>query len=221
MRRQGKGQLLKDRQKEVIRLKKKYDLLWKAKRSLPLIPLDKPVRAGWERNFIVREDVRKGPHGKFLEQLLTKLNNTEICKDKSFVAYNWKTGKIEPIEQDLKILEEKSYEALTLQEKNQFNKEFRIFKFWYTTEKRPVWVIKQPWRFVFKMKPHFLTHTRAIDGDIESEMEKLSDKLWGGDRMAYKYGNHGYNSDEKDWNVPIRKIKAKLGRKEIEEWTTE
>jgi hypothetical protein len=218
MRRAGKAQVLENRKKEVIRLQKRYNDLLTARRALPLVPLKTPIRYGWERTFTLREDIKKSPKGKFLESLLTKINNKVHCKTKDFVEYDYKTGKMKPIEQHLSVLDPKEYEKLTPQEQAQFNKEYRQVKYWLTSKTIEVYAIKQPWRFVFKIRPSYITHEQMVDGDIESELDKLSDKLWH-QGYAFKYGEYDRGGGFYEFGEVWNKINKKIVQKELKEWT--
>lgn len=218
MKRAGKGQLYENRKKEAIRLKKRYHDLRMAEKALPLVPLSVLIRNGWERIFVVREDVKKGPHGKFLEKLLTKINTTAYCRTKDFMEYDYKTNKMKPIEQELKMLIPEEYEKLSPQEKREFNKEYRRIKYWFDTKTVEVYVINKPWRFVWKIRPSYLTHEKIVDGDIESELHKISQKLWSHGRMELKYCDHGYSDKDLFDVTPDDKIE-KIVEKEMEEWT--
>lgn len=219
MRRAGKGQLVEDKKKDVIKLLKRLDILNQADKALPLVPLPHPVRNGWERYFVVREDVRKGPHGKFLERLLNKINTTEFCKTKDFKRLNWKTRKMEPIQQHLAYLDEKEFEKLDAREKTAFNKERRLFKYWFTQEYRDVWVVTKPWQFVFRIRPSFLTHEKVVNGDIESEIKKIREKLYTY-RDWYKYMDHSSNPHDYDTTAKAM-IREKIAKKEVKEWNQE
>ena len=217
MRRAGKAQVLENRKKEVIRLQKRFNALLKARRSLPLVPLQTPIRNGWERSFVVREDIKKSSKGKFLESLLPLINTTIFCRTKEFKEMNYKTGKIEPMVHELRMLEPKEYEKLTPQAQSQFTKEYRQVKYWLTSKTIEVYVIKQPWRFVYKIRPSYLTHEQMVDGDIESELDKLSDKLWH-QGYAFKYGDYDRGSGFYEFGEVYNKIQKDLVKKEMNEW---
>lgn len=218
MKKVGKSRLFENRKKEVIRLRKRYNDLLAAKNKLPLVPLPVPIRNGWERSFVVREDVRKGPQGKFLEHLLLKINNTTYCRTKDFLKYNYKTNKMKPIEQELSVLKLDEYEKLTSKEQREFAKEYRRIKYWFDTKTIEVYVIRQPWRFVFKIRPSYLTHEKRVDGEIESEMKKISRKLWYPGLMELQYGERRH-SDKDFYDKRHDDIIEKVIEKEVKEWT--
>ena len=57
--RQKKRLVKEDFEKQLIQLNKLQDELWEKKRCLPLVPLAMPYQKGWQRYFVLREDIAR------------------------------------------------------------------------------------------------------------------------------------------------------------------
>ena len=63
-----------DHEKYLRECIKRQKVLFKQRRELPLVPLEKPYQKGYVRFFVLREDVRQGKQADFFETLLEKIN---------------------------------------------------------------------------------------------------------------------------------------------------
>jgi hypothetical protein len=174
--------------KEARRMLQTYNKSWKSREEANLVPLDKPVRIGFDRFFVIRPDLLRSPKKTILQSLLPIVNNTKFCRHRKFTEKDWRTGKIRPIEQELNVLDERRFAALTEQQKSYFQLEKRKTKQWHGAIRiDTVFVFKFPWMFEFKIKPSFITHREIPDSELESLRKKLGDKLWT-QLFAYKAG---------------------------------
>jgi len=55
-----------DRDKQLIQLDKRRDELWEQKKLLPMVALEHPYQRGWQRFFVLRDDVKHSPRKGFL-----------------------------------------------------------------------------------------------------------------------------------------------------------
>lgn len=58
--------------------------LEKQKRTMPLVPLEKPYQKGYVRFFVVRDDVKCSKLGDFFENLLAKINTYQYADNRKF-----------------------------------------------------------------------------------------------------------------------------------------
>src|SRR4051812_27896029 len=73
-----------DRDKQLIQLDKRRDVLWDERARLPPVALEHPYQSGWKRFFVLRPDVKHSPRALFYEELLLKINTFEYHHDKTF-----------------------------------------------------------------------------------------------------------------------------------------
>ncbi|UKB79909.1 hypothetical protein [Chryseobacterium sp. MEBOG07] len=66
--RSRKRTIRKDVEKQIRTKYKRSRELWKIRRNLPLIPLDRPYQKGFVRFFVVRDDVKQSKDGDFLKE---------------------------------------------------------------------------------------------------------------------------------------------------------
>jgi hypothetical protein len=153
--------------------KQLFHAVWNA----PLVSLDKPYQKGWVRFFVLRADVLVSPHADFFTNLLGKINTYQYSSDKSFTKRKRKLGKkiSVPSEQSLKEIsvsdwsckkidlteKEKSYFTLTKEWSNNLGRYIIYYRF------------DEPWRFVLRVRPHIITHTKPVDSELQSELRIL------------------------------------------------
>ena len=67
--------------------------LEKQKRTMPLVPLEKPYQKGYVRFFVVRDDVKRSKLGAFFENLLAKINTYQYADNRKFQKKKKRRGK--------------------------------------------------------------------------------------------------------------------------------
>ncbi len=165
--------------------KKKYQELKFAKITLGKVKLDKPVVFGWVRNFKLRSDIAKTNKSNILNKILEKINNSVVCLRRDFYAKTFDSnGKYVYIKQVLNYLTQKEFELLSEREQSYFYLT-KIVRKWGGPIK--IFKFKYPWMFEFKIKRNYITHKKILDGELESEIDRINKVLWDRDRFAFKY----------------------------------
>ncbi|MFH6994085.1 hypothetical protein [Flavobacterium sp. FlaQc-48] len=192
-----------DFEKQLIQLRKLEVELWKKRQELPLVPLAVPYQKGWQRNFVLREDIARSSEYSFYKVLLEKINTVQFSSEKSFKKKKKRKRKHVYVEKLQTVQEFSESEwrspklALTEKEKTHFYKRER----WCPNCKRYKihYVFNEPWRYVFRIKPYMITHTKMVDAVLESEIQVLDNyitnlnlrykinKLVHGSSYRYKY----------------------------------
>ncbi len=168
-----------DFERQLRALEREYSRLYKEERNLGWVELEEPIIRGWKRYFVVRNDIVRSGSKVFFEDLLKKINTVQYCHRKDFKKKKRKGGKklYFPINQYL-LKPGKPY----VQKFKFTEKQLSYF------EERPIskqgqltgeteYVIKQPWRFVLRIRPNIITHIRAKDAEIERRMHEISNYL--------------------------------------------
>lgn len=179
--RKKKRLVKEDFEKKLRQNFKRRKQLFRAINNLPLVPLEQPYQKGWVRFFVLRTDVLMSPNADFFKSLLEKINSYQYSNEKSFSKRKRKLGKnitvlseqfLRPIytsEWNCKKLglteKEKSYFTLTEKWSNNFARNIIYYRF------------DEPWRFVLRVKPYFITHKKMIDSDLESECQVLENYI--------------------------------------------
>ena len=174
---QKKSAVKTDFEKQLIQLDKLEDELLKKRRALPLVPLATPYQKGWERRFVLREDVARSNEALFYKTLLEKINTVQHASEKSFKRKKKRKRKHLYVE-ELQIVKEFSESewrspklAFTEKEKIHFYKKER----WCPNYKcyKIRYVFSEPWRYVLRVRPNMITHTKMVDAVLESEIDRV------------------------------------------------
>lgn len=170
-------------EKEVLSLWMKHMRLLNSKRNnVTIVELPKPIRKGYTRFFILREDISKSDDASFYKKFLPEIQSRQYSSNKDFERKEYPSKKMVPMEHSIQPIEHKRWNEL-----NYSPKQAAMFeKIWkYNTNfhgkvlktGRFVYVFKKPWMFVPKVEPHYVTHKILINPDLESQIKELSNKI--------------------------------------------
>lgn len=179
--RSRKRAIRKDVEKQIRKQYKRSRELWKIRRNLPLIPLDKPYQKGFVRFFVVRDDVKQSKDGDFFEGILKKINTYSYSENRKFLKKKRKFGRKIYVEREQKLRYITSFSwndpklGLTDRERQYFEKKedycpvSKIFGTYYK--------FTEPWRFTLRVKPNMITHYKPLDLELEKEYAVLDSYL--------------------------------------------
>ena len=157
--------------------------LEKQKRTMPLVPLEKPYQKGYVRFYVVRDDVKRSKLGDFFENLLAKINTYQYADNRKFRKKKKRRGKriylprkqellsfrlwewVDAIEKGILVAEECKY-FMKVERYNSVCKRFEIY-----------YEFAEPWRFMLRVRPNIITHYRPINLEIEHELAELDKVL--------------------------------------------
>jgi len=171
-----------DKEKQLIQINKKEKKLREQRWNLPLLPLDVPYQKGWKRFFILRDDVARSKDANFFTELLSKINTEQFANNKSFTKHKKKKRKkIEiDIQQQLKSFSESEWIDNKYCKLNDKERElFKLVKRWCNNRKKfyNEFLFTESWRYVLKIKPHFITHYKMHDNVLEQQINELENKI--------------------------------------------
>lgn len=210
------------RAKEVRSIYKQQRVIWKKQRALGYYQLEKPIRHGWYKQFIITENVDRYKSKKAILEVYKKLEKQFWGKNKEEATKNWlKQVSKNLIYKDLPTLSHKSFNTLS-------DKAKRLcvvyqFRDHETKKLRKRFYVKIPkgaYRVHFKRA--YITHRKRIDPKLEQAAQLLWQQL---NKKGY-YEEHqkvfGYKND---WCLsPPKKsrkqIKVNLKRIQIEDVST-
>jgi len=179
--RRKKRLVKEDFEKQLIQLRELEVELWKKRRDLPLVPLEIPYQKGWQRNFKLRDDVARSSEASFYIELLEKINTWQFSSEKSFKKRKKRKRKHLYVEKLQTVKEFSEWEwkssklELTEKEKAHFYKRER----WCSNCKRYKihYVFNEPWRYVLRVSPYMITHTKMVDSDLESQIQLIDNYI--------------------------------------------
>ncbi|WP_027378810.1 hypothetical protein [Chryseobacterium daeguense] len=171
----------KDVEKQIRKKYLRSDELWKIKRNIPLVPLEKPYQKGFVRFFVVRDDVKRSKNGDFFQGILNKINTKMYSETRKFIKKKRKFGRKIYVERDQKLVQLSAYQwndpklGLTPREKQYFLKkeEYNSFRKRYNI----YYEFIEPWRFALRVEPNIITHYKPLNSDLEKEYDELNSYL--------------------------------------------
>lgn len=172
--------------KKVRRASKRINELWKLKNSIPLEPLPQPVQRGFVKTFVLRDDIARRRDAHDFKRILSEINAQVYCKTPDFKVTKWKTGQKVDMQHTVGYISEHRWEKLDWP--SHFKKHF-IFTTRHRTSPSGFtftykgWFFKNEYYFASKVEPHFVTHRRPVNVDIEREKAELE---------AFMNNNHGW-----------------------------
>ncbi|EHQ28696.1 hypothetical protein [Mucilaginibacter paludis] len=179
--RRKKRLVIKDRDKQLIKIHKLRKELWQQKRHLPMVPLKNPYQSGWKRFFVLREDVARDDKAGFYQTVLAKINTVRYHHEKSFKKKKWRKQRYryELKEQLLKEIDWYDWSnnklKLSEEEKACFTRVERSNI--YSKKLEVIYVFAEPWRFVLKTVPHIITEVKMLDSSLERQIDALDNYI--------------------------------------------
>lgn len=215
-----------DHEKYLRECIKRQKVLFKQRRELPLVPLEKPYQKGYVRFFVLREDVRQGKQAEFFATLLEKINTYQYADTRKFQKKKKRRGKRVYIARKQELYTFSQWEWERALEKGKFTQKERAYfaKIECFNRQKDRFEIHyeftEAWRFELRVKPNMITHYRPVDIAIErelAELDKIIDdyKNWGiihskiyGRSYSWRQYQKRYMPKEKYKRTPLKEITA-------------
>ena len=215
-----------DHEKYLRECIKRQKVLFKQRRELPLVPLEKPYQKGYVRFFVLREDVRQGKQADFFETLLEKINTYQYADTRKFQKKKKRRGKRVYIARKQELYSFSQWEWERALERGKFTQKERAYfaKIECFNRQKDRFEIHyeftEAWRFELRVKPNMITHYRPVDIAIErelAELDKIIDdyKNWGiihskiyGRSYSWRQYQKRYMPKEKYKRTPLKEITA-------------
>lgn len=207
----------KEREKALLRESRKLDELraasWKAEYYEEVNP---PIRVGWQRKLVYREDVRYWHNYADLKQCLDLVEEVQRSRRKDFKVYDWRKRKyVEREFPSLSVSEEAYNKKVPKNLKSYFVRTLNFSHGFILCEYK---FMVKPWMLKFKVEP-WMIRSRAVYNDVvKSEYSKLSNK-WYRNRLWTKLSHYkGYSYNDKEWRgLTKQKMLRKVHEQEMKE----
>lgn len=198
--RRKKRLVKEDFEKHLVQLSKQKDTIHLAIKDLPLVELKEPYQKGWVRFFVVRKDILSSDQAMFYVNILEKINTFQFSNLKVFTNRKKRFGKKTDNTREQFVnnisLSEWSNNKLELTEKEKIC--FSLIEKWSSRYCRFVRYYKfnESWRFVLRIEPNIITHKKAVNAVLESELRLIENyienrdlrcKIYKGNRDRYYY----------------------------------
>lgn len=169
----------KEHDRQLLSLHRELKALWEKTRWPEYVDLDSPYQRGWERFFVLRDDVANSSDALFYQTLLGKINTRQWSYRKDFRKRSKRHGKkTYPVqEQSLQDVWESEFfsNKFTVQERRCFT-EVLVSSQWSQSIFRK-FRFMEPWRFVLRVQPNMVTQVRIINQDLERREAHLERRL--------------------------------------------
>ena len=215
-----------DHEKYLRECIKRQKVLFKQRRELPLVPLEKPYQKGYVRFFVLREDVRQGKQADFFATLLEKINTYQYADTRKFQKKKKRRGKRIYVARKQELYTFSQWEWERALEREKFTQKERAYfariecfnrqKDRFETH----YEFTEAWRFELRVRPNMITHYRPVDIAIEHELAELDKiindhKNWGiihskiyGRRNSWNQYQKRYMPKGKYKRTPLKEIVA-------------
>ncbi len=200
----------KGEEKRLIRLNKEWEQIRHQQRNLGYVDLIPPIVRGWKRYFILREDVARSRQAIFYQKILDKINTVQHSYRKDFKKKKRKRGKKIWVEEAQRLAELEDYlfikQKFTEKEASLFEEKYISIGYFRYKKLVKVFVFKEPWRFVLRVRPNLITKVKAVDVELKKRQNEIYDYLsWNGKTgMFYRLINGSYKDGwgkyNKKWN---------------------
>jgi hypothetical protein len=176
--RQKKRMQYEDFDKKLLKLDKEETRLFKQKRIFIWEPLKPPVQRGWNRFFVLREDVATGKHAAFFENILSKINTCDWSHRKDFMVKYRRFGRKKYRVKKQSLLRPEGWRfnrmGFTDEEKLLFDEVWEI-----NSRKELVkrYVFREPWRFVLRVRPNIIDKICRRDAMVDSRYQEIRNYL--------------------------------------------
>jgi len=180
--------------KKLIALQAEHSALWKKRYTQgEYVKLKQPYQNGWEKTYILRDDILRRKDAKTIQSVLNLVNSTVRHKDKSF-----KDSKKRNIPIVLRQVTEAKYNTLLPSQKKWLFKTYDRFRFFGSMQDKTVYKFNTAHMYMLKehIYPYMITHTLLPQPEIESRLQEISDFM--SDNNGWNRLNkiHGYKSSQ-------------------------
>jgi hypothetical protein len=230
--RRRKRHIQTDREKQLIRLRKELRILWRQRRAIEPVPLEKPYQDGWVRCYMLSEEMKRHPHAALFEGVLKHINTYEYCKHRQFLVKKGKKNRKANylrVPQQLKSIGEAQFHDPKLNLSPAEKVLFVPVEKWHSGYRRMRirYVFADPWKFRLIVRPYMVTERFPINSELESRIQAIEDyfeqnniPLWVSSSKCDRITN--YHSTGRNFNelkyMTLRAIAAMYETEKPEKW---
>mgnify|MGYP006921596023 CR=1 FL=1 len=225
---EDKNQNLRKLQDEYLRLRRMGKYRDPDAEMEDWVELEKPVRAGWEKEFDLRDDVAARKDAHVFREILDRINHSIRSHRKDF-RYRIKAKRYETAEPELHIIH---YSKWDLPEHFKKYFDFGVFQRSRDYAGRPInpryqakikgYRFATPYYFAPVIRPFYATHRKIHRADKEARIREIENKIEavGGWKILFK-AYHDCNQGHRWWFGESGERFEILGRLEQNEGTRE
>ena len=186
----GRDNKYTKKEKRSLKIQRDLDKIYKEMRDLEWQELDKPIKYGYEKWFVIRKDVLRSKEGPWKEKALDIVAKVVWCKNKKFIHSYKSPRMLAFVNQEHEVISnnKKGLKILLNPGKKEiYPKDFealdpRIKKYFIEVKKTHKWNGVEYSMYALNLYPHeldtrikvnYLTHRREFRPDLESREAEL------------------------------------------------
>lgn len=204
--------------KKALAAKEELSEQYSIKYNIKSLKLDPPIFWGWKKYFALRDDLRNYKNYEEIKACFEIFGQVEVyCKNKNFIVYV--NGVKHELKPGLKKIYHPSHSKFI--SNDYYNKRIEIINKYqrYISSHIDVNDKNQAMYYTFDkfylkevIKPHYLTHYKPVEGEVESNIARLNNKM-----RNHLYWETLGDLNRYDWeNLKDKKLK-KIIEKETKE----
>ncbi len=194
--------------KMAMALQSELNDLYHIKHTMPSIPLEVPIFAGYKKFFVLRDDISRSDEAECYAELLTKCNRTVYCQNKSFQYRRKKV--VHTVELHLRpIFRTCKFEGPAKKVEDAWFDNMQK----YLRSSRHVlgldchtscragslhYHVTRPWVYDTKIEEYHLTHYREVDPWTETRIAEIRNKMTHLNLDTLLWGNRYSRPDDRD-----------------------
>lgn len=203
--RRRQRQVYEDRDKHLLKLHREWKIIHPRIRAVEWVPLEHPYQRGWERIFVMREDLKRDRKASFYQKILDKINTRQWSSRKDFKRKKKVRGRKRDVlgEQYLRDVSKSEFWSSRFTDEERACFEMRI---------KPIgkqdyieYRFAEPWRFVLKVQANMVTHIHLQNTEMDSRYAFIESFLRydNNDRRLSKLlrGHWGYKWEKDDLSL--------------------
>lgn len=196
------------RLKEIRRIRKRQRKIWEEKWGLGFIELKKPIRHGWFKEIIITHRVENYKNRVAIRELYDKIEKIFWGKTKEDAERKW-------LHETSKYLINKEIPTISRRQHNKLSHKAKSLcvPFYHMIESKKLklrYYVKIPkGAYRIKFAKAYITHSKRIDPELESEGDLLEQQLL---KIGFYEANEKLYGWDDDWKICTHK-KEKLKTK--------
>jgi hypothetical protein len=169
-------------EKELMKLYRRQNYLYREMGKLGYRELEIPIRHGYEKRYVLRSDIARSKKAHFLNSILSLVNNPIHSGSKKFLNKDYETKKYIPMEHKLGYISKKEYGLLTPKKQSYFNEYYN--RGWKVNYVFVGYTLNLPmWMFSTKIKSHYIYRVKITDDEMQDEYDEIrnyfsTNNLW-------------------------------------------
>ncbi len=168
------------RDKQLLQVDRERHRLRRAWWKREWVDLHPPIMRGYKRYFVLREDVAAGKQANFYQGILDKINTVHYSSRKDFKVKKRRLGKKvwKAKEQQLRQPDEGYFRRLQFTAEQSVHFEERYSREKQTKRPGKIYVFREPWRFVLRVRPNLITKMQVHDAELQAGIKRIDNYLW-------------------------------------------